>query len=150
MRAIVLLVVAPTAFLAQAADWTLLRGINPGQTVHVHTLDGRTHGGRYLSSSDDAIVVRQKSVELSFPKVQIKKISVRKSSKRWRNAAIGAGVGAAVGAGAGVPLMSSNCGFFSYKRCGPGITILTGIVGSIVGFGIGPLFPGYETIYRAP
>ena len=82
MRTLSLLVLAAASLVAQADNWNLLRGIYPGQATHVHTLDGRLNSGGFISQTDDNIVIRLRTGDQTFSKDQIKKISVRKSSKR--------------------------------------------------------------------
>ena len=124
-RIVLLLALSVGAMLGQTDIWTGLRGSSPGQTVHVHLVDGTLQKGRFISTNEGAIVVRQRTGGQSVAKDQIRKVSVRKASKRWRNAGIGAAIGA---------------GFYAAA---------IGIYG-LVGAGIGALFPGYDTIYRRP
>ena len=141
MRILFILVLAAAALLAQADNWTLLRGIYPGQTTHVHTLDGLLNSGGFISTTDDNIVIRLRTGEQTFTKNQIKKISVRKASKRWRNAGIGAAIGASAIA---VPVAAAG------GTAEPLAAIHVSIVFGLVGAGIGALFPGYDTLYRLP
>jgi len=140
MRTLSILVLAAASLLAQSDNWDLLRGIYPGQTTHVHTLDGRLNSGGFISTTDDNIVIRLRTGDQTFTKDQIKKISVRKISKRWRNAGIGAAIGAAA---VGVLLAANDV---EADPLVAGAVIFYGLVGA----GIGALFPGYDTLYRAP
>ena len=142
MRSLSLLLVAATALLAQADNWPLLRGIYPGQHTHVHLLDGKRHSGGFISTTDANIVIRVPTGDQTFAKDQIKKVSVRKGSKRWRNAAIGAAVGAAT---IGI-LFAANDGGDADSSFIAGAIVAYGVIGA----GIGALFPGYDTLYRAP
>lgn len=131
------------ALLAQEADnWPLLRGINPGQNTHVHLFDGKRHSGGFISTTGDNIVIRVRTGDQTFTKDQIKKVSVRKGSKRWRNAAIGAAIGAA----------SIGILFVAQEGGDAGAPFTVGAIAfyGVIGGGIGALFPGYDTIYRAP
>ena len=141
MRTLSIIILAAACLLAQADNWNLLRGINPGQTTHVHTLDGRLNSGGFISTTDDNIVIRLRTGEQTFTRNQIKKISVRKSSKRWRNA----GIGAAIGASA-IPVLVAANGGTGEPLAVVHQTILFGLAGA----GIGALLPGYDTLYRAP
>ena len=141
-RIVLLLALSVGAMLGQTDIWTRLRGISPGQTVHVHLVDGTLQKGRFISTDEGAIVVRQRTGGQSFAKDQIRTVSVRKASKRWRNA----GIGAAIGAGA-------TAGLVGYvKEGGEGAGFYAAAIGiyGLVGAGIGALFPGYDTIYRRP
>ncbi len=141
MRTLSILILAAATLTAQADNWTLLRGIYPGQTTHVHTLDGLLNSGGFISTTDANIVIRLRTGDQTFTKDQIKKISVRKSDKRWRNAGIGAAIGASA---AGVLVAATTAdGADSFVAV---FAILYGMVGA----GIGALVPGYDTLYRAP
>jgi len=131
-------VAAVTAF-AQSDNWPLLRGIYPGQTVHVHTMDGARHAGGFISTSDTGIGIRQRTGDRNFTKGEIRKVSVRKASKRWRNAAIGAGIGA-VGMGTLAAAADTDSSIVAAAAIGY----------AFIGAGLGVLFPGYDTLYRAP
>ena len=140
MRTLSILVLAAASLLAQADNWTLLRGIYPGQTTHVHTLDGRLTSGGFISTTDANIIIRLRTGDQTFTKDQIKKISVRKASKRWRNAGIGAATGAAA---VGVLLAANDV------EADP-LVVAAVIFYGLIGAGIGALFPGYDTLYRIP
>ena len=138
MRILSIIILAAACILAQADNWTLLRGIYPGQTTHVHTLDGLLNSGGFISTTDDNIVIRLRTGDQTFTKNQIKKIRVRRSSKRWRNAGIGAAADTLIGRVLNRNLYLDLNGF--------GIVVIFGGTGAC----IGALFPGYDTLYRAP
>jgi hypothetical protein len=139
-RLLSLLVLAASALFAQPDRWLLLRGINPGQDTHVHTVDGRRHNGGFISTSETQIVIRQRDGDHTFAKDQIRKVSVRKGIKRARNAAIGAVIGSA---SMGTLAAIAGDGDKSF--------VAAAAVGyAIIGAGIGAIFPGYDTLYRAP
>ena len=146
MKQLFLLAATAALLLAQADNWTLLKGVNPGQDTHVHLLDGKRHTGGFISVTDTEVVIRQRTGDQAFPKDRIKKISVRKGVKRWRNAAIGAGIAAAaVGTALGVVYAASDGHGSDYSLIAAGISAY-----AVIGAGVGALFPGYDTIYRAP
>jgi hypothetical protein len=142
MKTLFLLLASAAALLAQADGWPLLRGINPGQVTHVHLLEGKLHSGGFISTTDANIVIRLRTGDQTFAKDQIKKVSVRKGSKRWRNAAIGAAIGAAT---IGI-LFAANDGGDADSSFIAGAIVAYGVIGG----GIGALFPGYDTLYRIP
>ena len=133
-----LLALTAAGLLSQAGGWNLIRGINPGQTTHVHMLDGRLQSGGFISTTDDNIVIRQRTGDQTFTKEQIRKVSVRKAAKRWRNAAIGAAAGTAIGGALNRSLYLDLTG------------VATVVIFGGTGACIGALFPGYDTLYRAP
>jgi len=103
--------------------------------------DGKKHSGGFISTSDTAIVIRLRNGDQSYAKDQIQKISVRKGSKRWRNAGVGAAIGAAtMGTLAAIVIGDDDGSFVAAAAVGY----------AIIGAGIGALFPGYDTIYRVP
>jgi hypothetical protein len=141
MRTLLLLFLATTPLLAESDNWILLRGIFPGETTHVHMLDGHLNSGGFVSTSDANIVIRMHTGDQTFTKNQVKKVSTRKGSRRWRNAAIGAAIGAsAMGTLVGVAGSGGDDSLFA------GAVIAYGVIGA----GIGALFPGYNTLYRVP
>lgn len=141
MRTLCLLHLAAAAMLADTRDWTLLRGIYPGQVTHVHMMDGQMLSGGFISTSPTAIVIRLRNGDQSFAKDQIRKVSVRKGSKRWRNAGVGAAVGAAALGTYAAIVVDDNRGT---------VAAAAAIGYGMIGAGIGALFPGYDTLYRAP
>jgi hypothetical protein len=143
MKTLILLLTSAALLLAQADNWPLLRGINPGQVTHVHLLDGKRHSGGFISTTDDNIVIRLRTGDQTYAKNEIRKVSVRKGSKRWRNAAIGAAIGAAAVA---VPIAI----LADTEDVADPIVIAGIAFYAVIGAGIGALFPGYDTIYRAP
>jgi len=146
MKRIFLLLASATLLLAEADNWSLLRGVNPGQDTHVHLLDGKRNTGGFISATDTEIVIRQRTGDRAFPKDRIKKINVRKGAKRWRNAAIGAAIGAAaVGTALAITYAVSDGHDSDYSLIG---AAMSGY--AVIGAGIGAAFPGYHTIYRAP
>ena len=143
MRTLTLLILAAVPLLAQADNWILLRGIYPGQLTHVHMLDGRLQSGGFISTTDANIVIRLRTGDQTFGKDQIKKVSVRKGSKRWRNAGIGFATGAAA-VGVLVAVVADEGDVIAPLVAG--VVVVYGLMGA----GIGALFPGYDTLYRAP
>ncbi|MFN0105256.1 MAG: hypothetical protein ACKV2U_24615 [Bryobacteraceae bacterium] len=143
MRTLSILTLAAATLLAQADNWPLLRGIYPGQTTHVHMLDGRLNSGGFISTTDASIVIRLHNGDQTFTKDQIKKVSVRKGAKRWRNAGIGAATGA-VAMGVLLGVLSDD------GDLGTSIIVGAVVAYGLIGAGIGALFPGYDTLYRRP
>ena len=133
-----LLLISTVAF-AQTDTWVLLRGVYPGQDTHVHARDGRTHKGRFISASDDSVVIRTRNGDASHAKTDISKVSVRTAGSRWRNAGIGAALGAASMGGVAAAAYDGDGGEF---------VAAAAIFYGLIGAGVGALFPGYKTIYR--
>lgn len=141
IRALVLLMLAPAALLAETGKWEALLGINSGKSVHIHMLDGHKNSGNFVSTTESSITIRQRTGDQTFPKDQIRKISVRKFG-RLRNVAIGAGIGAASAAG----VFAGSGGSDEYVN----VIIVSVAVFAAAGAGIVALVPGYETVYQIP
>lgn len=131
------LLISAVAF-AQTDSWVLMRGVYPGQDTHVHTRDGRKHKGRFISASDDSVVIRTGKGDAAHAKKDITKVSIRTAGGRWRNTGIGAAIGAATMGGVAVNTSDADRDFVFAVMAGYGL----------IGAGIGALFPGYKTIYQ--
>lgn len=131
------LLLSAVAF-AQTDSWLLMRGIYPGQDTHVHTSDGRKYKGRFISASDDTVVIRSGKGDTAHAKKDIKKVSVRTAGGRWRNAGIGAAIGAVTIGGVAAAASEADGRIVAAAAVGYGLW----------GGAIGALFPGYKTIYQ--
>lgn len=87
---------------AQTSDWTVVTQLFSGQKVKVETGDGKTHLGKVLSTSPDAIRLEKNQL---IQKDEIQHILLWSPGHHGRNAliglAVGAGIGVAFGAGCG-------------------------------------------------
>ncbi len=136
-------------------SWENLQQVRVGQKIEVVDTNLKKYKGTFLSFSEEAISLRVKKQEVGVQREEVFRVSLRKKSKRLRNALIGM----AIGAGAGVALAaaenSRTCGDQPFASCFDldfgAITYAVLVpVGGAVGAGVGAAFPpGYQTIYRA-
>jgi hypothetical protein len=98
------------------------------------------HTGRLQSVTDDSLVVVENKKVITIAKPDIKRVGIRSSSARGKNAAIGAAIGFGVGLAAGV----FTPGDLERSTTGP----IVGGIGGLIGAGIGAAIPGYSTIYK--
>ncbi len=87
---------AATAEAAQpAAEWVVVQGIRPGETVRVH-VPGHKYKGTLTSVSEDTISVSTSSGQISTPRPDVTRVYLKTPSHRLRNTLIGAAVGTGV------------------------------------------------------
>ena len=79
-----------------------------------------------------------------MPRSEVREIKLRRGSGRLKNAGIGAAVGAGVGAGLGLAVTGGDL-----EDLGAAVFALLTTVGTVAGFGLGFIPPGYGTIYKA-
>jgi hypothetical protein len=139
-----------TSFNNQAG-WDNLSQLYPGQEIRIKQKGAETIRGTFRSINDEAIVLMLTSGDQTISRQNIRRISIRGTSRHSRKALIGAGILAGVGAA-----ISST-----YKGCpsgnciaGPtrGQTLALGIgLGAILGAIVGAVIPtgGWRDIYKA-
>jgi hypothetical protein len=135
----------PILALGQASQesWDNLKELRPGQEIQVVDPHMKTLNGAFVSSSHDALTLRVGNDEVSVPRPDVTRVSVRHTSKRLRNTLIGMGIGAAGGLGAGFKLMERETGY-------AGAVVGTAAFFAAVGAGVGAVIPARtRTIYRA-
>lgn len=126
--------------LAQS-DWAILSNIESGRKVKLK-LAKNTVAGSFQRADQNTITILKSNQEQSHDRTTVKRVSLRTGKARARNA----GLGTAIGAGIGAVL-----GLFVHGDLSRDIsTLLLGANGAVYGAGIGALFPGYTTVYRAP
>jgi hypothetical protein len=130
---------------ARHDSWDNLKELRPGQKIQVVDVQMKTLNGQFVSFSEDAITLRIRSDEVSVPRPDVVRVSVRDTSHRTRNMLLGAGIagGAALALGIPIAVINSNEGS-SCAACFAAIG---------AGFGGGAALgaiPGSRTIYRAP
>lgn len=159
MRSLVLAVCVlgmPCVSLAQAAkySWTNLNALLPGQKIQVVEMSNKKNAGTFVSVTDAAITMQQKSGEQTIQRPDVRIVRLMKNKHRLRNTFIGAGIGAGVGAGIGAatyrpcvapPNAFLGCLFSLTRGQQAGIF---GVVGFVGGTAVGALWPTHEIIYR--
>ena len=131
-------------------SWGNLQQLRVGQKIEVVDTNLKKYKGTFLSFSEEAISLRVKKQEVGVQREDVFRVSLRKKSKRLRNALIGLAIGAGAGvAAAEISIRASEPGFFPERAFWqvPYVVLLS--AGIAAGAGIGAAFPGYQTIYRA-
>ncbi len=127
---------------AVETGWGNLQQLRVGQKFEVVETNLKKHKGTFLSFSEEAISLRVKKGEVAIQRPNVLRVSVH-GGGRWKNALTGVVIGAVAGLllGAivdyGDDLDSNNGKIFA--------TLVFGGVGS----GLGSVFPGFHTVYRA-
>src|ERR1041385_8617709 len=80
-----------------AQPWDDLRVLKTGDAVKVQSTDGNNYNGKFRSLSSSAIAIEVKRSEVSVERTRVRRVEAKSAARRWRNAAIGAGIGLAVG-----------------------------------------------------
>ena len=136
MRLVILLA---ACLVCQAQDWAVVKQLPPEKQVIVVLKKERFYG-RVQSVTDDSLVVVQNKKLTTIAKPDIRRVGIRNSSARGKNAAIGAAVGFGIGFAIGALIP----GDFERSETRP----LFGGIGALAGAGIGAAIPGYSTIYK--
>jgi hypothetical protein len=133
--------------IAQDVGWETVRQIPQGERVKIVLNSGKSHKGVLRSVSDNAIALGNTE---SYPKQDIRRVLVKKSGHRGRNALIGLGIGAGAGLASGAAI-DNDCSKTSIICTGnAGKAILTPVFG-VLGLGIGAIVPtgGWKETYRS-
>lgn len=120
------------------SDWQLLREIHPGQHVVVVERTMQRVDGKFVSFSDEAVVLDVAGKQVTVPRDQVARISGQ-GAHRVRNTILLAVAGVAAGAAIGHA-------FDTPQQVGDGIGA---IVGGGVGAVAGAYLPAAKTYYRA-
>src|SRR5579862_490315 len=139
-------------------SWDNLKSLSPGQEIRVVMNNVKSYEGKFESSSNAGITLRQAAGEQTLARQDVLRVSWEKGhNHRVRNAVIGAAAGAGVGLGLGVAyyLRPRNCTEGPLFRCeGPSNLDLAKILtpaGGGIGAAIGAALPtgGWRDVYRA-
>lgn len=145
----IILVLASSCVLSAQTNpstWENLNALHAGQTIQIVEVTSQKHSGVFVSVSDTAIVLTQTDGNRTLERQAVRSVKLMKSSHRWRNTLIGAGIGAGAGAGIAAGAWESN-GFLGGKGAGAAVGAVIGGVGGAV---VGALLPSHNTtIYRA-
>ena len=139
---------------ADKSSWTNLSALQQGQKLQVLEGNSKNDSGIFVSVTDAAITLKEKSGEQTIQKQDVRIVRLMKNKHRLRNTLIGAGVGAGLGAGIGaatnhpcVPPPNALIGcIFSLTR-GQQAAIFAA-PGLVIGAAVGALWPTSEIIYR--
>ena len=145
-----ILVLVPLPSSAQTArdSWDNLKQLQPGQRIEVVDMNLKSVVGALVNVSEEGISLRaQKAADLvTVERAKVYRVTSRESSKRLRNALIGAAIGGglmAIPAGISAVICSNEGGICAGTIAG------FIAVGAGAGAGLGAAVPGYQTIYRA-
>ena len=141
MKILLLLLAASTAF---ANDWSSIQRIPAGRKIEVIERDGTRLQGAFVSSTEEVLVIEEKSGTRSLSRAAIRQVRVFDAGRRVRRGLLLMLIGAAAGAAAGAAICPScsNEGNGT-KFVAPGLAIGAGI--GALGFLSSP----YKTIYKA-
>ena len=129
--------------LAQAS-WEDLKQLGVGERIQVIDQKLKSLTGTLLNVSDEAISLRVDQNWVSIQRADVFRVSSLQSSKRGRNAIIGALIGATTGLVAGAAYCHGDCDLARGIAWGAPIMLGLG-----AGAGIGAAFPSHPTIYRS-
>jgi len=148
---LLILVLVPLPSSAQTArdSWDNLKQLQPGQRIEVVDMNLKSVVGALVNVSEEGISLRaQKAADLvTVERAKVYRVTSRESSKRLRNALIGAAIGGglmAIPAGIGGTICSNE---IAGKCAGWAAAVVA--AGAGAGAGLGAVVPSYPTIYRA-
>ena len=128
-----------------SAQWENLNTLQAGQKIQV-VESSKKDSGTFLSVSDKEISLQGKSGPQRIQKQDVRSVKLRANRHRVRNTLIGAAVGAGAGAGISAAAWEPH-GYLGGRGTGAAVGAVIGAAGGAV---VGALWPGHETIYRAP
>ena len=138
------LCVAPAWAQKPEESWDNLGQLQAGQKVEVIDQNLKTIHGTFVSFSEERISLRQGKREVFIERGNVLRVGALSSSRRLRNALIGAGVGLGLGVVGGTGVLVAAGGSDS-----PGVVLgPAAAVGMGVGAAGGYFSGGYRTIYR--
>src|SRR5262245_8682786 len=79
-----------------AQSWDDLRVLKPGDRVKVQDKDGKERSGKFRAVSNTAISLDAGKNEVSVERARVRRVQIKSPAKRWRNVAIGLGIGVAL------------------------------------------------------
>lgn len=133
------------------ANWDNLKPLAAGDEVRVVLSDGKSYPATYQGFSDEAIVVRTSTGEQTFSRHGVLRVSVKRDSRRKRNALIGAAVGCAAGLGIAAAYASSQQKEYPQNRYFEVLGPTYGAILGAAGAGLGVAFSrgAWREVYRA-
>lgn len=130
------------------AAWGNLNQLRGGQKIQVVHKSLKSQEGEFLRFSEEAISFRVKNDDVSVPRDEVLRITLREGHRRLRGAFLGMLVGGGLGLAVGAAQDSKyNCSDPSNDYC------YHKALGGVLGLGIGAaagaaVLPRYPTIYR--
>ncbi len=133
---------APPQAAVVETGWSNLQQVRVGQKIEVVDTNLKKHKGTFLSFSDEAISLRVGKDEVGVQRPHVLRVSVQ-GGGRWKNALTGVVIGAVAGL-----LLGAIVDYGDDLDSSDG-KIFAPLVFGGVGAGLGSVFPGFHTIYRA-
>jgi hypothetical protein len=131
----------------QKSQWSDLDGLKVGQGIDVIERSMKSHGGTFVSVTDEVITLREKDSDVSVKRENVARVSTASGARRGEHAVIGLVAGGLIGAAVGAASGSST-GFLGGSS--RGIAALVGVaIGAPSGAAVGACIPAHTTIYRA-
>jgi hypothetical protein len=131
---------------AQSAEWSRLESIANGAEIRVELSGKRTLKGRLQAVTADAVILNAASGPQTLGRSEVRRVSLKKTSRRMRHALIGLAGGGAVGVGIG---LAARCTGFCPVSRGQ-IVAVTTVAGALVGTVVGAVIPsgGWQKVYQ--
>jgi hypothetical protein len=131
---------------AQApSDWSAITRIASGTRVEIIHGALKLSTGELLDSTDEMLTLRTDGGTRVIPRIEVKRVSVIRHSRKKRMLI---GMAAGAGAGAAIMLIGAEAGDVDIRYdylMGAGA-----VLGGAIGAGVGSLVGGPETVYRVP
>src|SRR5689334_12522172 len=141
----ILLAFLSCAIPLAAQSWDAVLSLKAGDAIKVQDTSGKEQKGRFAAASPGAITLATNKGQVSVDKSKIRRVQVKSSSRRLRNAAIGAGIGVALGL-----IIDNTLGTYLRNESGEssGSRVLTYVAPIGLFSAVGAAASGYRTIYR--
>ena len=131
----------------QQGSWSDLGGLRVGQGIVVVEASMKSHGGQFVSVSDDVLTLQEKGSDVSVKREDVVRVSTASGARRGEHAVIGLVVGGLAGAGIGAAAGSRSTGWVGVSEAvGAVIGVAIGATGGAI---MGAVIPARTTIYRA-
>jgi hypothetical protein len=133
---------------AQAAepDWGNVVALSSGSEIRVVLAGGRTVRGFLQSATQESLALNAATSQETLPRVDVKRVQMKRPGHRGRNTLIGLGVGSAAGLATGAGIDASTNGDW-FPNFGKAVfTPLGAIIGTVIGVAIPT--GGWHDVYR--
>jgi hypothetical protein len=133
--------------IAQNSEWQTVKALPPSQQLRVSLQSGKTHQGELLNIGDDTLTLISGQI---LQRQDIRRVWVKRGSKRGKHTLNGAGIGAGVGLGLGAAI-DNSCSQNSIICTGNRGKAIGAPVFALLGAGIGAALPSkkWHEVYRS-
>jgi hypothetical protein len=104
LSAVLLFVSAPI----YSQDWPAVSGLKPGTRIYLTAKNGSEFKGKFISASDDAVVINVKGRSASVARNDVLTIHLARRGSILKRAFIGAAAGAGLGVGVGAGIVAAT------------------------------------------